>query len=79
MAIAKKATTNKATTKVATPAAKSSGNGNRNSDRAKIAELLKKLEAATLRSEKQQIRRQLRAQGHRGGMNRKPGAGLKAK
>lgn len=79
MATSKKATTNKATTKVVNPTAKANNNSSGNSARAKIAELLKKLEAATLRSQKQQIRRQLRVLGHRGGMNRKPEAGSKAK
>lgn len=79
MAISKKATTNKATTKATTPTVKANVSANGTGDRAKIAELVKKLEAATLRSEKQQIRRQLRALGHRGGLNRKPGAGLKAR
>ena len=35
-----------------------------------IPELLKKLEAATSQSEKKKLRRALRAQGHKGGMNK---------
>lgn len=35
-----------------------------------IPELLKKLETATSQSEKKKLRRALRAQGHKGGMNK---------
>ncbi|MCH8823493.1 MAG: hypothetical protein IH984_08310 [Planctomycetes bacterium] len=72
MTTSKKAMTNKTTTKEVNSTAKSSSNSKVNGNQAKIAELLKKLKAATLRSEKQQIRRQLRVLGHRGGLNRKP-------
>lgn len=79
MTTSKKVITNKAKANVVSPTTKGNSKNSENGKGVKIAELLNKLKAATLRSEKQQIRRQLRVLGHRGGLHLKPGAKVKSK